>query len=56
MKRRFSGRQCLLKVDRVTRDDFARVAAAHLLSPERLRLAVIGPFEDSVHFATLLAG
>ena len=41
------------KVDRVTRDDVARVAA-HLLSPERLKFAVIGPFEDPGRFAALL--
>ena len=45
--------EILEKVGRVTRDDVARVAA-HLLMPERLKLAVIGPFEDAERFATLL--
>ena len=46
-------REVLEKVDRVTRDDVARVSA-HLFSPERMKFAVIGPFEDPGRFAALL--
>ncbi len=43
------------KVDRVTRDDIVRVTS-ELLSPERLKLAVIGPFDDPDRFVPLLRG
>ena len=47
--------EVLEKVDRVTRDDIIRVAS-NLLSPDRLKLAVIGPFDDPGHFVPLLRG
>ncbi len=46
-------REILEKIDQVTRDDVARVSA-HLFSPERMKFAVIGPFEDPGRFAALL--
>ena len=47
--------EILEMVDGVTRDDIVRVAS-HLLSPERLKLAVIGPFSEPEHFVSLLKG
>jgi predicted Zn-dependent peptidase len=43
------------KLDEVTADDVARVAN-DLLEPGRLRLAVIGPFDDASRFEPLLDG
>jgi predicted Zn-dependent peptidase len=42
-------------LDAVTSDDVARVAS-ELISGDRLRLAVIGPFDDASHFEPLLDG
>jgi predicted Zn-dependent peptidase len=42
-------------LDAVTSDDIARVAT-DLIGADRLRLAVIGPFEDSARFEPLLDG
>jgi predicted Zn-dependent peptidase len=42
-------------VDAVTSDDVARVAA-ELIANDRLRLAVIGPFDDASRFEPLLDG
>jgi predicted Zn-dependent peptidase len=42
-------------LDAVTSDDIARVAT-ELIGPDRLRLAVIGPFDDASRFETLLDG
>ncbi len=42
-------------LDRVTSDDVARVAF-ELITAERLRLAVIGPFDDASRFEPLLDG
>jgi len=42
-------------IDAVTGEDVSRVAA-ELISPERLRLAVIGPFDDPARFEPLLDG
>jgi hypothetical protein len=39
----------------VTSDDVARVAT-DLIGPDRLRLAVIGPFDDASRFEPLLDG
>jgi predicted Zn-dependent peptidase len=47
--------EVLAGLDAVTRDDIARVAA-DLIAPERLRLAVIGPFDDPARFERLLDG
>jgi predicted Zn-dependent peptidase len=47
--------EVLRGLDAVTSDDVARVAG-ELITPERLRLAVIGPFEDSARFEPLLDG
>lgn len=47
--------EILEKIDQVTRDDIDRVAQ-QLLSPERLKLAVIGPFEEQERFVQLLRG
>jgi predicted Zn-dependent peptidase len=46
-------KEILEKVDKVTRDDIVRVAS-QLLSHERLKFAVIGPFDDPERFAALL--
>jgi len=43
----------LAGIDAVTAEDVGRVAS-DLLSSERLRLAVIGPFEDAARFEALL--
>jgi len=40
-------------LDAVTADDVLRVAA-EVLAPDRLRLAVVGPFEDETRFENLL--
>jgi predicted Zn-dependent peptidase len=40
-------------LDAVTSDDVARVAS-ELISTDRMRLAVIGPFEDASRFERLL--
>jgi predicted Zn-dependent peptidase len=45
----------LAGIDAVTNDDVARVAS-ELITAERLRLAVIGPFDDASHFEPLLDG
>lgn len=45
--------EVLEKLERVTRDDVVRVAS-ELLSPEHLRLAIIGPFEEPERFARLI--
>jgi predicted Zn-dependent peptidase len=45
----------LAGIDAVTSDDVARVAS-ELITAERLRLAVIGPFDDASHFEPLLDG
>ena len=45
----------LAGLDAVTREDISRVAA-DLIAPERLRLAVIGPFDDPARFESLLDG
>ena len=42
-------------LDAVTQDDVARVAT-DLIGPDRLRLAVIGPFDDAARFEPLLDG
>ena len=42
-------------VDAVTGDDVARVAS-ELIAADRLRLAVIGPFDDASRFEPLLDG
>jgi len=42
-------------LDAVTAEDVARVAT-DLLEPGRLRLAVIGPFDDASRFEPLLDG
>jgi predicted Zn-dependent peptidase len=42
-------------LDAVTSDDVARVAA-ELITSDRLRLAVIGPFDDASRFEPLLDG
>ena len=42
-------------LDAVTADDVARVAE-DLIATDRLRLAVIGPFDDASHFESLLDG
>jgi len=42
-------------LDAVTSDDVARVAS-ELIGSDRMRLAVIGPFEDASHFERLLDG
>ena len=42
-------------LDGVTSDDVARVAS-ELITAERLRLAVIGPFDDASRFEPLLDG
>jgi predicted Zn-dependent peptidase len=47
--------EVLRGLDAVTSDDVARVAG-ELLATDRLRLAVIGPFEDASHFEPLLDG
>jgi predicted Zn-dependent peptidase len=46
-------REILEKVERVTRQDVARVAG-ELLEKERLKLAIIGPFDNPGRFAELL--
>jgi predicted Zn-dependent peptidase len=43
----------LAGLDAVTREDISRVAA-ELITPERMRLAVIGPFDDPARFEQLL--
>jgi len=45
----------IARLDAVMREDISRVAA-DLISPERLRLAVIGPFDDPARFEPLLDG
>jgi len=45
--------EVLAGIDAVTAEDVGRVAS-DLLSSERLRLAVIGPFEDAARFEALL--
>jgi predicted Zn-dependent peptidase len=45
--------EVLRGVDAVTSDDVARVAS-ELITGDRLRLAVIGPFDDASHFEPLL--
>jgi predicted Zn-dependent peptidase len=45
----------LAGLNAVTREDISRVAA-ELITPERLRLAVIGPFDDPARFEKLLDG
>jgi predicted Zn-dependent peptidase len=47
--------EALAKLDEVTAEDVARVAT-DLLEPGRLRLAVIGPFDDASRFEPLLDG
>jgi predicted Zn-dependent peptidase len=47
--------EVLRGLDAVTSDDVARVAT-DLIGPDRLRLAVIGPFEDASRFEPLLDG
>jgi predicted Zn-dependent peptidase len=47
--------EVLRGLDAVTGEDVSRVAA-ELISPERLRLAVIGPFDDPARFEPLLDG
>ncbi len=47
--------EVLRGVDAVTSDDVARVAA-DLIASDRLRLAVIGPFDDASRFEQLLDG
>jgi predicted Zn-dependent peptidase len=42
-------------VDAVTSDDVARVAT-ELITSDRLRLAVIGPFDDPARFEPFLDG
>ena len=45
--------EILAGFDAVSADDVLRVAAS-LLSPEKLRLAAVGPFDDDAHFEALL--
>jgi predicted Zn-dependent peptidase len=45
----------LAGLDAVTADDVARVAT-ELIEPDRMRLAVIGPFDDASRFEPLLDG
>ncbi|HVM58210.1 MAG TPA: pitrilysin family protein, partial [Gaiellaceae bacterium] len=45
--------EILAELDRVTAEDIQRVAQ-DLISGDRLRLALIGPFEDAQHFDALL--
>jgi predicted Zn-dependent peptidase len=47
--------EMLSGLDAVTGDDVARVAG-ELIATDRLRLAVIGPFDDASHFESLLDG
>jgi predicted Zn-dependent peptidase len=47
--------EVLQGLDAVTRDDVARVAS-ELIGADRLRLAVIGPFDDASRFEPLLDG
>jgi predicted Zn-dependent peptidase len=47
--------EVLRGLDAVTSDDVARVAT-DLIGPDRLRLAVIGPFDDASRFEPLLDG
>jgi predicted Zn-dependent peptidase len=47
--------EVLRGLDAVTSDDVARVAS-DLIANDRLRLAVIGPFDDAAHFEALLDG
>jgi predicted Zn-dependent peptidase len=47
--------EALRGIDAVTRDDVARVAS-ELIAADRLRLAVIGPFDDASRFEPLLDG
>ncbi|HEY5694324.1 MAG TPA: pitrilysin family protein [Gaiellaceae bacterium] len=47
--------EVLRGVDAVTSDDVARVAS-ELIATDRLRLAVIGPFDDASRFEALLDG
>jgi predicted Zn-dependent peptidase len=47
--------EALAKLDEVTAEDVAWVAT-DLLEPGRLRLAVIGPFDDASRFEPLLDG
>jgi len=47
--------EVLRGIDGVTRDDVARVAS-ELIGADRLRLAVIGPFDDASRFEPLLDG
>jgi predicted Zn-dependent peptidase len=42
-------------IDAVTSDDVARVAS-ELIATDRLRLAVIGPFDDAARFEPPLDG
>ncbi|MGH3055915.1 MAG: insulinase family protein, partial [Gaiellaceae bacterium] len=47
--------EVLRGIDAVTSDDVARVAS-ELITADRLRLAVIGPFDDASRFEPLLDG
>ena len=47
--------EVLRGIDAVTSDDVARVAS-ELIADDRLRLAVIGPFDDASRFEPLLDG
>ena len=47
--------ETLRGLDAVTSEDIARVAS-ELIANDRLRLAVIGPFEDATRFEPLLDG
>ena len=47
--------EILRGLDAVTSEDIARVAS-DLIGPDRLRLAVIGPFDDASRFESLLDG
>jgi predicted Zn-dependent peptidase len=47
--------EVLRGLDAVTSDDVARVAS-DLIATDRLRLAVIGPFDDAARFEALLDG
>jgi predicted Zn-dependent peptidase len=47
--------EVLAGIDAVTREDVSRVAA-DLIAGDRLRLALIGPFDDADHFDELLGG
>jgi predicted Zn-dependent peptidase len=47
--------EVLRGIDAVTSDDVARVAS-ELITADRLRLAVIGPFDDAARFDALLDG